>query len=100
MILESILSMFIGFAITVALYLAITKYRWHKMKRHVIEAIEALNLWDTVSTHVPLPCDAFRKIITFLNAHNYNHCFNEQGGAFKLFYMLGEIRRERVQEEA
>ena len=83
MMLESILSALIGFAIIVALHLAITNYRWRKLKRHVIEAIEALNLWDTVSTHVPLPCDAFRKIITFLNAHNYNHCFNEQGGCIQ-----------------
>lgn len=97
---EIILSYLIGFAIIVALYLAIAKYRWYKLKRHVIEAIEELNLWDTVNSRVPLPCDAFRSITRFLDDHKYTHCFYGQGGAFKLFYMLGEILNGRVQEEA
>jgi hypothetical protein len=97
MILDNILAIFIGFGITILLYIAINAYRWLKLKRHVIEAIEELNLWNTVNTCVPLPGDAFRSIITFLNYHNYEHCFNGQGGAFKLFYMLSEIRREHEQ---
>lgn len=97
---ENILLVFIGFGITLIMYLVITCYRWQKLKCHVIEAIDVLNLWDTVITRVPLPCDAFQSIITFLNDHNYTHCFNEPGGAFKLFYMLAEIRNKCVQEEA
>ena len=47
---EQILSTFIGFGIGIMLYLVITssvnKYLWWKLKRHVIEAVEALDLWD------------------------------------------------------
>lgn len=95
--LEIILSALIGFGITISLYLAISTYRWRQLKRHVIEAIEELNLWNTVNTRVPLPGDAFRAIITYLNYHKYEHCFNGQGGAFKLFYMLSKIRSEHEQ---
>lgn len=98
MILERTLAFFIGFAIVLILYLVITycvnEYRWRKLKGHVIEAIEALDLWDAVITRPGLTKDMFHAITTFLDEHNYRHCFYEHGGAFWLMTMLVGIRME------
>lgn len=98
MILDNILAACIGFAIVLMLYLVIThcvnEYRWRKLKGHVIEAIEALDLWDAVITHPCLTQDMFHAITTFLDEHNYRHCFYEHGGAFWLMTMLVGIRIE------
>lgn len=92
---------FIVFGIGIILYLAITsfvnEYRWWKLKRHLIEAIEALDLWDAIKTHV-LTGDLYKSITMFLDAHKYRHCFHESGGAFWLAYALSEIRSKREKE--
>lgn len=88
----------VGFCIGRILYLAITscvnKYLWWNLKRHVIEAIEALDLWDAMGEHV-ITGDLFKTITTYLDAHKYRHCFYETGGAFWLACVLVEIRSKR-----
>ena len=95
---EQILSTFIGFGIGIMLYLVITscvnKYLWRKLKRHIIEAIEALDLWDAMDEPV-LTGDLFKTIVTYLDTHKYRHCFHERGGAFWLACALAEIRQSR-----
>lgn len=93
MIFENILAFFIGFSIVILLYIAVDKYRWRKLKRHVIEAIDALDLWNKVNT-IDIKGVEFRAITMFLDDNKYKHCFYGQGGAFKLYYMLAEIRNE------
>ena len=92
---EQILSTFIGFGIGIMLYLVITscvnKYLWWKLKRHVIEAVEALDLWDAMDEH-GLTGDLFKTITTYLDTHKYRHCFHGRGGAFWLALTLSEIR--------
>lgn len=98
MILDNILTVFIDFAIVLILYLVIThcvnEYRWHKLKRHVIEAIETFKLWDVVNRKIPVNANVFQSITTFLDNHKYKHCFYEHAGTFKLYHMLAEIRTE------
>lgn len=94
---ENILAVFGGFVITIILYLVIIKcmneYRWCKLKLHVIEAIEELNLWDKVNA-IDINGAEFLSIAKFLDAHKYKHCFYGNAGAFKLYYMLAEIRND------
>lgn len=94
MILDNILAAAIGFIIVLILYSCMSACRWCKLKHHVIEAIEALDLWDAVITHPCLTQDMFHAITTFLDEHNYRHCFYEHGGAFWLMTMLVGIRIE------
>lgn len=98
MILYNILAFFIGFGIVILLYNVFdhywAEYLWRKAKHHVIEAIEALDLWDVVNTPGSFNQDVFNAITTFLEDHEYKHCFTEQGGAFWLMVMLFEIRNE------
>ena len=101
MILDNILAAFIGFGVAILIYLAITQcvneYKWRKMKRHVVEAIEAMDLWDSVNSR-GLTHDMFLSITTFLDDHKYKHWFNEHAGAFWLMHMLVEIRNEHEHE--
>lgn len=92
--LENILTAVVCFAITIALYYVVNKYRWHQLKCHVVEAINELNLWDKVN-RIDIKGAEFQSITEFLDAHKYEHCFYAQGGAFNLFYILGEIRSEQ-----
>ena len=98
MISEQILAVLIGFGIGIILYLVITpcvnEYLWWKLKRHVIGAIEELDLWNAMDEHV-ITGDLFKSITTYLDAHKYRHCFHDLGGAFWLAYMLDEIRTKR-----
>lgn len=91
---ENILAAFIGFCIVILLYITINQYRWRKLKRHVREAIEELNLWDKVNT-IDIKGAEFLVITRFLDAHKYKHCFYGQGGAFRLYWVLGEIRKKK-----
>lgn len=93
MILDNIIAFFIGFCIVILLYTAVVKYRWHKLKCHVIKAIDALDLWDKVNT-MDIKGIEFRAITMFLDDNKYKHCFYGQGSAFKLYYMLAEIRND------
>lgn len=97
MILDKILAVFILYTIITITYIVITlcvdKYLWYKLKRHVIEAIEELNLWNDINTP-DITCDVFLSITKFLDSHKYKHCFYEKSGAFRLYWVLGEIRKE------
>ena len=98
MILDNKLTFFIGFGIVLILYHVFaycrSEYLWRKIKRHVIEAIEALDLWDVVNTPGRLNSGVFHAITTFIEDHGCKYSFNEQGGAFWLMVMLIEIRNE------
>lgn len=100
MILDNIHAFLISCVIVIILYIVFehcrSEYRWRKLKRHVIEAIEELDLWDKVNT-IDIKGVEFRAITTFLDEHEYNHCFYEQGGALLLYCLLGEIRTEHGQ---
>ena len=84
---------FIGLTIGLLLYLAVSlcmsTYRWRKLKRRVIEAVEALDLWDVIEAGDPRQsCPTFKAITAYLDAHNYSHCFYGRGGAFCLMHIL------------
>lgn len=101
MILNNILTLFISCSIVIILYIVFnhcrSKYRWRKLKRHVTEAIETLGLWDKVNA-IHIKSNEFLSIIRFMDDHKYKHSFYERGGAFLLYYVLGEIRNEHEQE--
>lgn len=103
MILDDIHAFFIGWGIVLILYIVFdhcrSKYRWHKLKRHVIEAIETLGLWNKVHANV-IKSNEFLSITRFLDAHKYKHSFYEHGGALLLYCLLGEIRAEHEKGEA
>lgn len=100
----NILAGFIGLTIGLLLYIAVSlcvsTYRGHKLKRRVIEAVEALDLWDVIEAGDPLQSfPTFKAITAFLDAHNYSHCFYGRGGAFYLMQMLFEIMSKRKQSK-
>ena len=87
----------ISFLVTIMLYIAITscvkEYRWHKLKRHITDAIDALNLWNKVNAN-DIKYNEFLEITWFLDAHKYKHSFYEKGGALLMYCLLCEIRAE------
>lgn len=83
----------ISFLVTIMLYIAIKEYRWHNLKRHTTDAIDALNLWDKVNAN-DIKSNEFLEITWFLDAHKYKHSFYEKGGELLLYYLLCEIRAE------
>lgn len=100
MILDNILTFFISCGIVIILYIVFDhcrrEYRWRKLKRHIIEAIETLGLWDKVNAN-DIKSNEFLSITRFLDAHKYKHSFYEHGGELLLYCLLGEIRTEHDQ---